>query len=76
MAVTIQKIADLAGVSRGTVDRALNGRGRVNADVAARILSIANELDYIPKSKRKKNTWRRKTENRHYNPAGTVSLHD
>lgn len=54
MAVTIQKIADLAGVSRGTVDRALNGRGRVNADVAARILSIANELDYIPKSKRKK----------------------
>ncbi len=54
MAVTIQKIADLAGVSRGTVDRALNGRGRVNADVAARILRIADELDYIPKSKRKK----------------------
>lgn len=53
MAVTIQKIADLAGVSRGTVDRALNGRGRVNSDVAARIISIANELDYIPKSKRK-----------------------
>lgn len=54
MAVTIQKIADLAGVSRGTVDRALNGRGRVNADVAARIIRIAAELDYIPKSKRKR----------------------
>lgn len=54
MAVTIQKIADLAGVSRGTVDRALNGRGRVNADVAAKILRIADELDYIPKNKRKK----------------------
>lgn len=54
MAVTIQKIAEMAGVSRGTVDRALNGRGRVNADVAERILKIADELDYIPKSKRKR----------------------
>ena len=54
MAVTIQQIADMAGVSRGTVDRALNGRGRVNADVAEKILKIAAELDYIPKSKRKK----------------------
>ena len=53
MAVTIQKIADLAGVSRGTVDRALNGRGRVNADVASRILSMAIELDNIPLSTRK-----------------------
>ena len=26
MAVTMQQIADLAGVSRGTVDRALNNR--------------------------------------------------
>ena len=54
MAVPIQQIADIARVSRGTVDRALNGRGRVNADVAEKILKIAAELDYIPKSKRKK----------------------
>ena len=26
--VTMKKIAELCGVSRGTVDRALNGRGR------------------------------------------------
>lgn len=30
MAGTIQQIAELAGVSRGTVDRALNNRGRIN----------------------------------------------
>lgn len=29
MAVTSQQIAQLAGVSRGTVDRALHNRGRV-----------------------------------------------
>ena len=30
MAVTIQQIAEAAGVSRGTVDRVLNHRGAVN----------------------------------------------
>lgn len=29
MAVTLQQIAEAAGVSRGTVDRALNNRGRI-----------------------------------------------
>ena len=37
MAVTLAEIAALAGVSRGTVDRALNNRGRVDAKVAARV---------------------------------------
>jgi len=49
MSVTIQQIADLAGVSRGTVDRALNNRGRINPEVAKRIKEIADELGYIPK---------------------------
>lgn len=48
MAVTSQQIAELAGVSRGTVDRALHNRGRVNPEVAARILKIAEELGYRP----------------------------
>ena len=48
MAVTAQKIAELAGVSRGTVDRALHNRGRVNPEVAARIRKIADELGYKP----------------------------
>lgn len=46
MAVTQAQIAELAGVSRGTVDRVLNNRGRVNEDVAARIRKIADELGY------------------------------
>lgn len=49
MAGTINQIAELAGVSRGTVDRALNGRGRVNAEVADKIMKIADELGYVPK---------------------------
>ena len=48
MAVTAQQIADLAGVSRGTVDRALHNRGRVNPEVAAKIHKIAAELGYKP----------------------------
>ena len=48
MAVTAKKIAELAGVSRGTVDRALHNRGRVNPEVAARIQKIAAELGYKP----------------------------
>lgn len=50
MAVTSQQIAELAGVSRGTVDRALHNRGRVSPEVAARILKIAEELGYQPNS--------------------------
>ena len=48
MSVTLKKIAELAGVSIGTVDRALNGRKGVNKDVAIRIIEIADSLGYRP----------------------------
>jgi LacI family transcriptional regulator len=48
MKVTSQTIADLAGVSRGTVDRALKGRGQIRPEVKERILRIAKALDYSP----------------------------
>ncbi len=48
MAVTSMEIAKLAGVSRGTVDRALHGRGRVSPAMAKKILQIADELGYRP----------------------------
>lgn len=50
MAVTMKQIAEMAGVSIGTVDRALNKRGRIAPDVAERICKIAETLNYRPNS--------------------------
>ena len=50
--VTIKEIADRAGVSRGTVDRVLNNRGKVNPEKEERVRRIAQELGYKP-------AWRR-----------------
>jgi LacI family transcriptional regulator len=48
MRITSKQIAELAGVSRGTVDRALNNRGGVRPEVCRRILDIAAEYGYQP----------------------------
>lgn len=48
MAVTIRSIAEACGVSRGTVDRVLNNRGRVHPDTEERIRRTAQELGYKP----------------------------
>ncbi|MCI5648394.1 MAG: LacI family DNA-binding transcriptional regulator [Fusicatenibacter sp.] len=48
MKVTIKQIAELAGVSRGTVDRALNNRPGVKKEVQERIQKIALDLGYKP----------------------------
>ncbi len=45
---TMKEIADLAGVSRGTVDRVLNKRGAVNPKTQEKILEIARVLEYKP----------------------------
>lgn len=45
-AVTIKRIAEVAGVSIGTVDRALNDRGRISKKTKERILHVAKELNY------------------------------
>ena len=42
---TIKEIAELAGVSRGTVDRVLNNRGAVHPKTAEKILDIARALE-------------------------------
>ena len=43
---TIKDIAKMAGLSVGTVDRALNNRGRISQEAKARIESIAAKLNY------------------------------
>ncbi len=48
MKVTIKMIADKAGVSRGTVDRVLNNRGKVRPEVDQRVREIAEEMGYRP----------------------------
>jgi LacI family transcriptional regulator len=48
MTITSKEIARICGVSRGTVDRALNNRPGVNEKTRTRILSKAEELGYQP----------------------------
>lgn len=45
---TMKEIAELSGVSRGTVDRVLNHRGIVNPKTERKVLEIAKLLDYQP----------------------------
>jgi LacI family transcriptional regulator len=44
----VHKIAELAGVSIGTVDRALHGRPGIRESTRKKILAIAKQLDYTP----------------------------
>lgn len=48
MSVTIKQIAELANVSRGTVDKVLNHRGGVKPATKEKVLRIAKELNYHP----------------------------
>ena len=48
MAITLNQIAEICGVSRGTVDRALHNKGNVRPAVAERIKAVANEYSYTP----------------------------
>ena len=48
MNITIKKIAELADVSRGTVDRVIHDRPGVRDDVRERVSNILKTLDYKP----------------------------
>jgi LacI family transcriptional regulator len=45
---TIKDIAELAGVSKGTVDRVLHERGRVSVKALEKVNAVLNEIDYKP----------------------------
>ena len=52
MKVTAQWIADQCGVSRGTVDRVVNGRPNVSPEVRERIQKLISEYGYKPPTQR------------------------
>ena len=49
MKVNMKQISELTGFSQATISNALNKKRGVNADTAARILSVARELGYLEK---------------------------
>ena len=46
--VTQNQIAEIAGVSRATVERVINNRGDVSAATRKRVLDIIQEMNYRP----------------------------
>jgi DNA-binding LacI/PurR family transcriptional regulator len=46
--ISIKDIAALAGVSHPTVSRALRGEGRISDETRTRIVTIAQEMGYMP----------------------------
>ena len=46
--VRIKDIAQLSGVSVGTVDRVLHNRGRVSEDALKKVLKVLDQIDYKP----------------------------
>ncbi len=50
MKPTIYDVARLAEVSISTVSNALNRPGRVNAETRTKVLQVADELGYVPKT--------------------------
>ncbi len=48
MAITIKEIAELAGVSRGSVDRVLHNRGNISPAIKEKIEKVLKEINYKP----------------------------
>lgn len=48
MKITIKELANICGVSIGTIDRALNNRPGINSKTKEEILRVVNEIGYKP----------------------------
>lgn len=48
MGVTVEDIAKACGVSRGTVDRALNNKPRISNETKEKIIRVSKEMGYRP----------------------------
>lgn len=49
MRVTIETVAQKAGVSTSTVSRVLSGKGKISPETAERVRRVAEELNYVPR---------------------------
>ena len=54
MGITIEDVAERAGVSTATVSRVFNGKGRIAEDTRERVLGVASEMGYSPRKYNKK----------------------
>lgn len=61
MSITIKKLAELSGVSRGTVDRVINNRGKVRPEIEATVRRLAKQYNYTPNLAGKALAVRKKT---------------
>lgn len=61
MKMTTSRIAELAGVSRGAVDKTIHNRPGVREDVRQKILQVIAETGYVPLSVRKAGTQTKKS---------------
>ncbi len=48
MVITLEEIAKLAGVSRSTASRVVNGQAGVSPSTRKRVLQVVHEYDYRP----------------------------
>lgn len=48
MALTLEQIAKMAGVSRSTASRVINGQPNVRQDVRERVLQVIRQQGYQP----------------------------
>lgn len=46
--ISLKDVARVAGVSLGTASKVVNGTGKVNAEMRAKVLQTIKELDYVP----------------------------
>lgn len=53
MKITTTKIAELAGTSRGAVDKTIHGRPGVRDEVRQRILQVIEQTGYVPPKERR-----------------------
>ena len=59
MGYTIEDIAREAGVSRGTVDRVINKRGRVSPETKQHVSALLERYGYVPKRESKRSPARK-----------------